>query len=353
MRRIKGYIGRSVAAAIAVVLLVIVALDGISEFVDQLDKLQGQYSLKEALIYTLFSLPTGIYDYLPLACLVGCLIGLGNLASSSELTVIRAAGVSMAQLIWAVMRPVLVYILVGLCLGEFVTPVTDQYGESRKAIALGHKSALIGQRGVWNREGNQFMHLSAVLPGGRLFGITRFEFNEQGELVRSTYVDSAIYQGDSWFEEDGVASSFERDRVERTEFDGRVWQAEISPELLDILVLPPENLPMGRLYSYARYLERQGQEASEYRLAFWQKALQPFASASLVMIAISFILGPLREVTMGFRVFTGVIIGIAFRTSQELLGPSSLIYGFPPLIAVLVPILLCALIGVVLLRRSA
>ncbi len=109
---------------------------------------------------------------------------------------------------------------------------------------------------------------------------------------------------------------------------------------------------MQRLHSYARYLERQGQEASEYRLAFWQKALQPLASASLVMIAISFILGPLREVTMGFRVFTGVIIGIGFRTTQELLGPSSIIYGFPPVIAVLIPILLSALIGMVLLKRS-
>ncbi len=352
MKRIKSYIGRSVAAAIAIVLLIIVALDGIAEFVDQLNRLQAQYTLVEALIYTAFTLPSTLYSYLPLACLVGCLLGLGALASSNELVIVRAAGVTMTQIIWAVMRPVLLYILVGLSLGEFVTPMTDQYAESRKAMALGHRSAMLGQRGIWNREGDQFMHFSAVMPGGKLYGITRFEFDENAQLVSTTYAESASFQDGVWREENVVSSTLTDDRIEPAQFAARVWQAEISPALLDILALPPANLAMQRLYTYARYLERQGQEANDYRLAFWQKALQPLATASLVMIAISFIFGPLREVTAGFRVFSGVIVGIGFQTTQELLGPSSLIYGFPPVIAVLLPIMLSALVGIYLLRRS-
>lgn len=352
MKKIKRYIARSVTSAIAVVLFVIVSLDFISELVDQLDKVAGDYTLLEVFVYAGLSIPSSIYDFLPLSSLVGCLIGLGVLANSSELTVIRAAGVSVTQIIWAVMRPVFGYILLGVFLGEFVTPMTDQYAESRKAIALGHQSALQGQRGVWNREGNEFMHFSAVLPNGKLFGITRLNFNDSGELLSSTYIESAIYQGNSWFERNGVTSMLEGDRVRTEAFSTAVWESDLSPRLLNVLVLPPEDLPMKRLNSYAKYLERQGQEAQEYRLAFWQKALQPLATASLVMIAISFIFGPLRQVTMGFRIFSGVIVGIVFRTSQDLLGPSSLIFGFSPLVAVLLPIVVCALIGIVLLRRS-
>lgn len=352
MKKIKRYIARSVAGAIAVVLFVIVSLDFISELVDQLDKVADDYTLIEAFIYAGLSIPSSIYDFLPLSSLVGCLIGLGVLANTSELTVIRAAGVSVAQIIWAVMRPILGYILFGVFLGEFVTPTTDQYAESRKAIALGHQSALQGQRGVWNREGNEFMHFSAVLPNGKLFGVTRLKFDDSGELLSSTYIESAIYQGSSWFERNGVTTILEGDSIRTETFPTAVWQSELSPRLLDVLVLPPEDLPMKRLNSYAEYLERQGQDAQEYRLAFWQKALQPLATASLVMIAISFIFGPLRQVTMGFRIFTGVIVGIVFRTSQDLLGPSSLIFGFSPLLAVLLPIAVCALVGLVLLRRS-
>lgn len=352
MTKIKRYIGRSVASSIAVVLFVIVALDFISELVDQLDKVAGNYTLGEVFIFAGLSIPSSIYDYLPLSSLVGCLIGLGVLASTSELTVIRAAGVSVVQIIWAVMRPVLAYIALGVVLGEYITPTSDQYSESRKAIALGHQSALQGQRGVWNREGNEFMHFSAVLPNGKLFGITRLNFDETGQLLSSTYVESAIYQGDSWFERNGVTTILNEGEVRTEAFATGIWTSDLSPRLLDVLVLPPEDLPMKRLSTYSQYLERQGQDAKEYRLAFWQKALQPLATASLVMIAISFIFGPLRQVTMGFRIFSGVIVGIVFRTSQDLLGPSSLIFGFSPLLAVLLPIAVCALIGTVLLRRS-
>lgn len=352
MKKIKRYIGRSVAGSILVVLLVIVALDFISELVDQGARIDGNFTFKEVIIYSLLSIPSSIYDFLPLASLVGCLIGLGLLANTSELTVMRAAGVSVVQIIWAVMRPILGFIVVGILLGEFVTPTTDQFAESRKAIALGHESALQGQRGVWNREGNEFMHFSAVLPNGKLFGVTRLQFDDSGQLESSTYVESAIFQEDHWFERNGMRTVFHGDHVTTDFFTTNTWRSELSPRLLDVLVLTADDLPMKRLYTYANYLGRQGQDAKEYQLAFWQKALQPLATASLVMIAISFIFGPLRQVTMGFRIFTGVIVGIVFRTTQDLLGPSSLIFGFSPFVAVIIPILLCAFFGWVLLRRS-
>lgn len=352
MKKINRYIARSVSSAIVVVLLVIVSLDFISELVEQLGRVRGEYTFREAFVYAGLSIPSSIYDFLPLSCLVGCLIGLGVLASTSELTVMRAAGVSVRRIIWAVMRPILVYIGLGIFLGEFITPTTDQYRESRKAIALGHQSALKGQRGVWNREGNEFMHFSAVMPNGKLFGITRLKFSDDGQLLTSTYVESAIHQGGYWFEKSGVSSSLGGEGVEISSFETRNWTTDVSPKILDVLILPPDDLPMKRLHYYANYLERQKQDAQEYRLAFWKKALQPLATLSLVMIAISFIFGPLRQVTMGYRIFTGVMIGILFRTSQDLLGPSSLIFGFSPLIAILAPVLVCMLIGAVLLNRS-
>lgn len=354
MKRINRYISLSVSSAIVLVLLVVVALDFISELVDQLGKVDADYTFKEAFVYAGLSVPSSIYDFLPLSCLVGCLIGLGVLASTSELTVIRAAGVSVRRLIFAVMRPIMMYIVLGVFLGEFITPITDQYRESRKAIKLGHKSALQGQRGVWNREGNEFMHFSAVMPNGKLFGITRLKFDDEGRLLSSTYVESAIYQGEGsgWFVRNGVSSTVSEQDIATSKFDTDDWETEVSPKILDVLVLPPEDLPMKRLLSYAEYLERQNQDAQEYRLAFWKKALQPLATLSLVMIAISFIFGPLRQVTMGYRIFTGVMVGILFRTSQDLLGPSSLIFGFSPMVAVLAPVVVCMMIGAVLLKRS-
>lgn len=352
MKLLKSYIASSVWSAILVVLLVIVALDAIAALVDELADLNAGYTFFEAVLYVGLSMPSSIYEYLPLSSLVGCLAGLGVLASSSELVVMRAAGVSVKQLIWAVFRPVFVFIIVGALIGEFVAPYSDQYADSRRNLALGHLRALQSDRGVWNREGNEFMHFNVVLPNGKLFGVTRFLFDDLGNLEQARFVDSAIYQGDHWFEENVQVTNFTEQglAVERVSRDR--WDSEVSPALLNVLVLSPEDLPMKRLYDYSQYLKKQNLDASEYQLAFWQKALQPLATLSLVMIAISFILGPLRQVTVGFRVFIGVIVGLVFQMSQRLLGPSSIIWGFDPVFAVLIPIGISFSIGFLLVRKA-
>ena len=80
--------------------------------------------------------------------------------------------------------------------------------------------------------------------------------------------------------------------------------------------------------------------------------MQPFVTAALVLMAISFIFGPLRSVTLGQRIFTGVVVGFVFRIAQDLLGPASQVFGFSPLIAVVVPASICGLAGCWMLRKA-
>jgi len=351
MRKLNQYIARTVIGAVSMVLLVIVSLDAIAALVDQLGELEGQYNFIEALAYVGLTLPGRIYSNIPLSSLVGCLVGLGILASSSELVVMRAAGVSVAQITWAVMKPVLLFIVLSVALGEYVTPLTDQIADSRRAIAQGDKKALESRHGLWNRDGNEFMHFNAVLPNGRLYGVTRYQFDDNGQLTASSFAQTAIFQGDHWLEEEGKESLITADGIQVHQYDWRRWDTELSPKLLNVLVLTPDALSIQNLYSYAQYLQQQELDSSEYWLAFWKKLLQPLATASLVLIAVSFIFGPLREVTMGQRIFTGVIVGIVFRTSQDLLGPASLVFGFSPLIAVALPLAVCGGVGIYLLRK--
>ncbi|MGE8345529.1 LptF/LptG family permease, partial [Pseudomonas helleri] len=130
------------------------------------------------------------------------------------------------------------------------------------------------------------------------------------------------------------------------------WDVSLSPELLNTVVMAPDALSISGLWGYIHYLKDQGLNNGRYWLAFWVKVLQPFVTAALVLMAISFIFGPLRSVTLGQRVFTGVLIGFAFKIAQDLLGPASLVFGFSPLFAVLLPAGICALAGFWLLRRA-
>lgn len=352
MRKLNRYIASSVINAILVVLLVVVSLDAIGGLMDELDSLRGNYGFINALAYIGFTLPSRIYDNLPFSAFIGCLIGLGALANNSELTVMRAAGISVWRLAASVFRPALVLILLSVALGEYVTPLTDQIADSRRAMALGSERALQANQGLWSREKNEFVHVNAVLPNGVLFGLTRYSFDDQGRLKQADYTRRATFQGDHWLLEDRTSTVFHENNISQGVEELGQWSTRLSPEVLNIIVLSAEDLSIRSLYHYAQYLDHQNRRSDDYWLALWQKLLQPLATLSLVLIAISFIFGPMRQVTMGFRIFIGVIVGIVFQITQDMLGPASLVFGFSPFLAVIIPIMGCFGVGIWLLRRT-
>ncbi len=352
MRRLDRYIGSTVFVAIIAVLGIITGLALLFAFIDELNDIQGAYTLRDAISYVGLTAPRRIYEMLPMAALIGCLVGLGSLASHSELTVIRSAGVSIRRIVWAVMKPMLVLMLIGLLIGEYLAPWTSSMAQANRSLAQSVGKAQSSKHGLWHRQGDEYIHVNAVQPGGKLVGVTRYVFDDEQQLVRSSFAQQALYQDGYWQLEDIVYTDLQARSSSTKQAVSERWDVELSPQLLNTVVMEPDALPISGLWRYAHYLNEQGLNANQYWLAFWEKVLQPLVTAALVLMAISFVFGPLRSVTLGQRVFTGVVVGFVFRIAQDLLGPSSLVFGFPPILAVVLPALICAVCGFWLLRRA-
>ncbi|GGJ92653.1 LPS export ABC transporter permease LptG [Pseudomonas matsuisoli] len=352
MSKLDGYIGRSVFMAILSVLGVITALALVFAFIDQLGDVKGDYGLMEAAWYVVLTAPRRIYEMLPMAALIGSMIGLGTLASNSELTIMRAAGVSIGRIVWAVMKPMLVLLIAGVLIGEYVAPWSENKAQGDRSLAQGGGEAQSSRYGYWHRQGDQFVHINSVQPNGLLLGITRYEFDGERKLLWSSFAREATFQQDHWRLQDITTTRFNGDSTEVVREPTQEWDLALNPQLLGTVMLEPEALSMTGLWGYAGYLSDQGLNNGRYMLAFWSKLLQPLVTAALVLMAISFVFGPLRSVTLGQRIFTGVVVGFVFRITQDLLGPSSLVFNFSPLFAVLVPAAICAVAGGILLRRA-
>ena len=352
MVKLDRYIGSSVLLAIVAVLGIIVGLALLFAFIDELNYARTTYNALDVLGYVLMGTPQQIYEMLPMAALIGCLIGLGTLASNSELTIMRASGVSLARIVWAVMKPMLLLLTLSVLIGEYVTPWAADIAQSHRAQALGSGQAQTGKHGVWHRQGAEYVHINAVQTGGGLLGVTRYRFDDQRRLQTASFARSGQYRDGYWELRDVATTQFgERETQVLTSATER-WDVELTPQLLGTVVMDPDALSISGLWRYARYLNAQGLNGDRYWLAFWVKVLQPLVTAALVLMAISFIFGPLRSVTLGQRIFTGVLVGFVFRIAQDLLGPSSLVFGFSPLLAVLLPASVCAGAGFWLLRRA-
>ncbi|MGB1951909.1 MAG: LPS export ABC transporter permease LptG [Marinobacter sp.] len=352
MHKIDQYVMRTVGGAMFLVMVVVLSLDLIFGFIAELEDARNDYQTLQALWYVFMTLPRRIYDYLPLGAFMGCLVGLGAMASSSELTVIRAAGVSLKRIVWSAMKPALVVVLIGLVVGEYVAPPAERMAQSQKAIEQGAGTNIASASGIWHREGEVFMHLNAVSPEGDLRGVSLFRFDEERWMLSASFAEQATYQGDHWQLENVATTVIGDEQLTQETQETLRWDTGLSPEVLSVLIVKPENLPMTGLYTYASYLDDQGLSSANYWLAFWKKVLMPVGTAVMVLVAISFIFGPLRSVTMGFRVFTGLIVGLLFKYMQDLLGPMSLVFGFNPVLAILLPIAINAAVGAVLMRRA-
>ena len=127
MQILDRYIGRSVAISALVVLSVLLSLFTFFAFTDEVDKIgQGQYDTLEAVRYVLLTVPRLAYQLFPMVALLGSIIGLGLLASNSELTVMRAAGVSLGRIVWSVMKVGLLFVLLALVIGEGIAPSAER-----------------------------------------------------------------------------------------------------------------------------------------------------------------------------------------------------------------------------------
>ncbi|GAB1256777.1 LPS export ABC transporter permease LptG [Aurantivibrio plasticivorans] len=361
LRRLNRYLGRTVLFATLGTLCILVFLHYLSILVSELRNLDDAYTLSNVFVHSLWLIPGAIYENLTFAAFLGCVIGLGQHANANELVIVRAAGVSGRRVVWIAMRPILALTFLGVLWGEYVTPLTTQLAEGVKASATADNRALDSEVGVWYLDNNAFQFFSGL--NRKLYGVTTYQFAEDRKrLLSSSFAKEATYYADGWRLEEGRDSRFVFPEststelndalpyVEQQRFTSRHWETQLTPTLLNDLVLPVEALSIRSLYRYARDRDAQGLESNELWLTFWQKISQPLVVVGLALVGISFIFGSLRESTMGFRLTIAVTVGIVFTVLQDFAAASSLVFGFSALIAVAIPIMFSASIGLWMLR---
>ncbi|MFG6668475.1 LPS export ABC transporter permease LptG [Halomonas sp. HNIBRBA4712] len=349
--QLDRYIARNVLGAIIVVQFVLLGLDITIAYIGDLGDTQGNYSALDVLLYLGMRLPWRLYQYAPVAVLIGALIGLGTMASSNELTVMRAAGRSLGRILWGVMKPVLLVVAILLLVAEFVSPRTEQFAEAWRLEQRQGEGAMLQSRSGWQFEGDSVYRFGAIRADDVVLDLTRYRFEER-RLVEATRAASARWEEGAWqLDQVNITRIFE-DRTESEYREQMAWETELTPTQLERLLRDIESQAPSELWAYANFLKSQGQSAEQPLLYFWQKMLMPLTMGSLVLIAASFVFGPLRTVAAGTRVFYGVVTGLMFKYVQDLLAPASSLFGFSPVWAVLVPTLACAAVGLYFLRRN-
>lgn len=350
--RFDRYIARNVLGAMVLVQITLLALDFALSLIQELGSAGPDYGILQMLYYQSLRLPWRFYQYIPIGVLLGGLLGLGAMASSNELTAIRAAGRSLTRIVWGAMKPLLLVIMVTMAVGEWVVPKTEQQSDAYRIEHVRGKGAMDTETGGWQVEGADVYRFGVIRADNTVLGITRYHYHEK-QLLSAMHADSATWNDEQrhWVLHNIQRTNIHDDRTEVTHADEEGWDTAFSPDFLTLVLMDPQTQSINDLWRYGQYLDQQGSSSNTAWLNFWLKVLQPLSLAGLLLVAASFVFGPLRSVAAGTRIFYGIIVGLLFKYAQDLLAPSSILFGFAPLWAVLVPILACWVFGLVLIRR--
>ena len=345
-----AHLAKTVLWAVLAVHLCLLTVVTLFTAMDEMRDAKSGYTAWHAALYVLHTTPRRISELTPYAVFVGVLAGLGLLARNGEITVLRAAGVSVARLFASVAAAGLVALVASLAIGEFAAP----WGEQR-AAAIKSRSGEGDQTttNTWLRRGGLFTNVGGYDDQGRLVNVRQFVL-ENGRLRTSRHAEHAALGGEegAWLLRNVAQTNLGGRATRVTRPAALLWRSDLAPALLTAkAAVDPAKLSLADLRLGIDQLRREGLSTTRHQVFFWSKALQPAAVLGLVLVAVGFVLGPLREVGMGTRLCVGVAVGLAFKYLVDVFGPMSIVFAIPPWLAMSAPVAVCWLAGAMLIRR--
>jgi lipopolysaccharide export system permease protein len=365
---VQRYLAREILLAVALVLLALLVLYTSFDFINEVNDVgKNGYRIEQAALFVLLQVPARAYELLPIAALIGTIYALAQLASHSEFTILRVAGLSTGGAVRLVMMPGLLLVAFTFLLGEIITPRVETLTQklSLKAgsgpVARGFRSGLWVKDNARGADGKplvRFVNINTVGSDNSLVGIKVYEFDGALRLQDIFFADRGKFvPPHSWRLMNVVETRFVNlsgsdapDKVEVIHEAERVWESDLSPQLLAVLTVTPERMAARNLDTYIRHLEDNKQTSERYQIAFWKKIIYPFAVLVMMALALPFAYLHFRTGGISFKIFTGIMLGIGFYLLNNLFSHVGLLNTWPPILSAAMPSIVVLAAALVALR---
>jgi lipopolysaccharide export system permease protein len=349
MKILNRYLTHEVLGSTLFVMSGLLALFAFFDLIAELGDLgKGNYTLLQILLYVALSLPGHVYELFPIAALIGTLFALAKFVANSELTVMRVSGLSLWQIAFSLMQVGLLFVLVTLVFGEFIAPVSERTAEQ---VRLKSMNAVVAQEfrsGLWVKDEMSFVNVKELLPDTTLVGVKIYEFDANYHLRNISFAERGQYQGNGrWRLEDVVQTHFDDLRTSVKKLQEAYWNSVLTPDILNVLLVVPEQMSAWNLYFYVEHLRENSQKTTRYEIALWSKLVYPFASLVMILLALPFAHHQTRSTGVGQKVFAGIMLGLAFHLLNRLFAHLGLLNDWDPILSAVAPtaLFLCAALG--------
>jgi lipopolysaccharide export system permease protein len=315
--------------------------------------------------YFLWQVPGIVVLVIPMAMLLGVLLTLGRLSGDSEITAMKAGGISLVRTVAPLLATGLVVSILALVLQEGVVPFANDRASYLREETIEHV-------GVFG--GGSLAVISKLPSGGRqlttstgyeaatqtLLKVTLIQYDAGDRPVLIVFADRARYVQPTWTFVNVTEYHFEADGTSWTQ-TAPEQQWDIGQRPSQIMQRAANNNPENMSREQIREVMASGQlspaEIRTYQTSYQEKLARPFASFVFTLIAVPFGLRPPR-VGGGAGLGFGLAVAIVFVYFVIASITSAVFTGlgggpFPAAIGAWIPNLLFTAIGALLLRRAS
>ncbi len=358
------------------VVFILVAFLGLFAFFDLIGELssvgRGGYQLHHVFVYILLGFPGYIYELMPFAVLIGTIYAMALFASNSEFTIMRVSSLSTRDACWMLAKVGLVFLVFTFLVGEVLTPYTSRVASEFRNSLIGRNLSDKFRTGMWSKDtvrengrdgavtGSRFMNIKTMRPDGTIEQIKLYEFNQELELVKTVTARSGHYLGNHEWQLNGVVESLIKSDVKSKgkrfpdsaptvsteKRDSIRLVSDVTPDILSVISVDANKMSAYELAIYNRHLVENKQDATSYQIAFWKKIIYPFSVFVMMALALPFAYLHFRSGGVSLKIFTGIMIGVAFILINNLFSHVGLLNTWPPFLTAVIPSLLFLLSAV-------
>lgn len=345
------HLAREIISSTLGILIAFLGLFAFFDFVNELDSIGDGYGVSDALVYVALILPGRVYELLPVVVLIGSLYALTTLARNSEVTVMRASGLSIVMMLRTLAGIGTVFVVATFLVGEYIAPPAERAAQQWRLSATGSAVSNQLRSGVWVRDDSRFVNVARVFPDGSVQGLSIYDFDEERVLRSIRVAERGEFDAvRRVWQLSGVSETrFGEERIELEQIEDLAWQTALRPEVLSVLMVSPERMSVTALLAYLVHLKENRQDAHRVEIALWKKLTYPLAVFVMMALALPFALKHDRMGAVSIKVFLGVMLGVGFHMLNGLFGNLGLINAWPPALAAITPSILFLLAATVML----
>ena len=113
------YIAKTILSYTLVVMVVWLSIYSFFNFLSELNSVgKANYTILGAFQYIILQMPEVAYDQASALILLGCILGMGHLATTGQLLIFRVSGASVFKITWLTVKNAMLFLFILILIGE-------------------------------------------------------------------------------------------------------------------------------------------------------------------------------------------------------------------------------------------